>query len=352
MKKFFGVIGNPPFDQSTLASGDNGQFAPPMYDKFMEESFKVGDKVELVHPARFLFNAGSTPAEFNRRRLNDPHFKVLMYEQSSAKVFANTSIMGGIAVTYHDESEDFGAIGTFTPYEELNSIVRKVSNYPGFESLVEIIYQQDKFDLDALYADKPECEKVIGSGGRDKRFRNNCFEKVPVFTEERENATDIAVFGVTDRARAWRYIPAKYIDTSAPPLRKWKIFTPAANGSSGMLCDQPARIISMPIVAKPDTATTQTFMPMGAFDTEFEAEALLKYVKSKFARVLLAVLKITQDCKRPAWAKIPLQDFTPGSDIDWSKSIAEIDQQLYAKYGLDQDEIDFIEFHIAYLRED
>lgn len=72
----------------------------------------------------------------------------------------------------------------------------------------------------------------------------------------------------------------------------------------------------------------------------------MKYVKTKFARILLGVLKITQDNKKGVWKYVPLQDFTSASDIDWSKSIPEIDQQLYRKYGLDQSEIDFIESHV------
>ena len=61
---------------------------------------------------------------------------------------------------------------------------------------------------------------------------------------------------------------------------------------------------------------------------------------------MLGVLKITQHNSPEKWAYVPLQDFTPASDIDWSKSIPEIDQQLYAKYGLDAEEIDFIETHV------
>lgn len=87
-------------------------------------------------------------------------------------------------------------------------------------------------------------------------------------------------------------------------------------------------------------------MSIGSFKTEQEAQALLKYVKSKFARVLLGILKTTQDNPPEKWKFIPLQDFTVNSDIDWSKSISEIDQQLYAKYGLNQEEIDFIESHV------
>ena len=87
-------------------------------------------------------------------------------------------------------------------------------------------------------------------------------------------------------------------------------------------------------------------MSVGCFDSKKEAEALLKYIKSKFARTLLGILKTTQDNPPEKWKFIPLQDFTSASDIDWSKSVSEIDRQLYRKYGLSQDEIDFIESHV------
>lgn len=61
---------------------------------------------------------------------------------------------------------------------------------------------------------------------------------------------------------------------------------------------------------------------------------------------MLGVLKITQDNPPEKWKYVPLQDFTPGSDIDWSQSVADIDRQLYAKYGLDDEEIAFIESHV------
>lgn len=88
---------------------------------------------------------------------------------------------------------------------------------------------------------------------------------------------------------------------------------------------------------------TQTFISIGDFKTEFEANAVMKYIKSKFARVMLGILKITQDNTSKVWKLVPMQDFTPNSDIDWSQSINDIDQQLYRKYDLSQNQIDFIE---------
>ena len=91
---------------------------------------------------------------------------------------------------------------------------------------------------------------------------------------------------------------------------------------------------------------TETFISVGEVNNKGEAEAILKYVKSKFARTMLGILKITQDNTKPVWRLVPLQDFTSNSDIDWSQSIADIDCQLYAKYGLDDEEIQFIESHV------
>lgn len=82
---------------------------------------------------------------------------------------------------------------------------------------------------------------------------------------------------------------------------------------------------------------------MGAFEDEQQASNLLKYLKTKLVRTLLGSLKVTQDNKKDTWANVPMQDFTAGSDIDWSKSVEEIDAQLYAKYNLSDEEIVFIE---------
>lgn len=72
----------------------------------------------------------------------------------------------------------------------------------------------------------------------------------------------------------------------------------------------------------------------------------MKYILSKFTRALLGVLKVTQGNKPETWSYVPLQDFSSNSDIDWSQSIPEIDQQLYRKYGLSEEEINFIETHV------
>lgn len=85
---------------------------------------------------------------------------------------------------------------------------------------------------------------------------------------------------------------------------------------------------------------------MDGYATKKEAEAVLKYIKTKFARTMLGILKITQANTRDKWSKVPVQDFTVESDIDWAQSVAEIDQQLFKKYSLDDKEVSFIENNI------
>ena len=97
------------------------------------------------------------------------------------------------------------------------------------------------------------------------------------------------------------------------------------------------------MVGEPMVGYTGSFIGIGAFETQVEAENCMKYIKTKFARAMLGTLKVTQDNPRETWLNVPLQDFTASSDIDWSKSIPEIDKQLYKKYGLSAEEISFIE---------
>ena len=175
--KFDFVIGNPPYQDNTL--GDNATYAPPIYHKFMEASYTVADKVELIHPARFLFNAGSTPKDWNKKMLQDKHFKVLFYEQDSSKVFSNTDIKGGVVVTYRDATQAYGAIETFTPYDELNSIFHKVFKSNNFSSFSKIVESAYSYHLrDALYIEHPELKNRL-SKGHEKDLKSNIFALIP-----------------------------------------------------------------------------------------------------------------------------------------------------------------------------
>lgn len=120
-------------------------------------------------------------------------------------------------------------------------------------------------------------------------------------------------------------------------LDSYKIFLPKASGT-GIF----GEAITAPVIGDKAVGNTETFISIGNFEDRAQAENCRLYVCSKFARTLLNVLKTTQDITPQKWKYVPLQDFTSSSDIDWSKSIAEIDEQLFDKYGLDEQERNFI----------
>lgn len=336
--KFDFVIGNPPYQDETL--GDNKGYAPPVYHKFLESAYDIGETVEMIHPARFLFNAGSTPKQWNEQMLQDPHLKVLYFEQDSSKVFSNTDIKGGVAITYHNKSEDIGAIGTFTPYAELNAILKKVESQESFLSFSKIVITRTAYRLtDKMHKDYPKAIEQL-SKGHAYDMSTNIFERLPqIFFDEKPNdgAEYIRILGRVKNERAYKYVKREYVNIVSN-LDKYKIFMSKANGIGAL-----GEVLSPPILSGPGIGSTETFLSIGAFDNVDEAEATLKYIKTKFARVLLGVLKTTQDITPDKWKFVPLQDFSSSSDIDWSASISNIDRQLYSKYKLSEEEINFIE---------
>ena len=286
--KFDYIIGNPPYQEETEGTSDK-----PIYNFFMDQSYSVGSKVELISPASFLFNAGKTPKAWNEKMLADPHIKVLYYEQSSGHVFSNTDIKGGVAITYRDSEKEFGAIGAFSAFPELNSILEKVKNKLGGTSLDDIIVQQNRWNLKALYEDYPEYEKRIGSEGREKRLTTPIFSALEVFRPEAKPG-DIKILGLIKNQRFYKHIERKYLESEHQNLDKYKVIIPASNGSGTL-----GEALSTPLIGDPLVGYTQSFIGIGSFKTQNEAEATLKYVKTKFARTGRVAKR--KDCSAPSF---------------------------------------------------
>lgn len=328
------IIGNPPYQETMAGTSDN-----PIYNLFYDNAFELCNKVSLITPARYLFKAGKTPKDWNEKMLNDEHFKVVFYEQDSSKLFPDTDIKGGLAITYRDANKNFGKIGFFTNYKELNGILEKVRK-SNFKTLADLVYAPESYRLTKkLHEEHPEIKSKL-SKGHDFDVTSNIFSKLnELFTNEKPNDGNdyIQIFGLEGSNRVYKYIRNDYI-MPHDNLMKYKVFVPKSNGSGAI-----GEVLSTPLIGQPLIGHTQTFISIGSFDTEYEANSLLKYLKTKFARTMLGTLKVTQDNKKATWLNVPLQDFTANSDIDWSKSVSEIDRQLYKKYGLSKDEIEFIE---------
>lgn len=337
--KFDFIIGNPPYQAEGEGKGRN--FAAPIYHYFMDVAYALSDKVLLIHPARFLFDNGETPAAWNKKMLADKHFKVVNYSRATSVFFpGSVEIKGGVAITYRDTTKDFGAIGMFMTDDELRSIKQKVCDHPSFESIVSIVFTAYAYHFtEALYVDHPELKGRM-SKGHDYDLKSNVLIRLPeiFFAEKPEDGEEyIQVYGKSGRARVLCWVRKAYVN-EPDNLAFWKVFLPGANGGTSF-----GERLASPTVFGPFVGATETFASVGRFKTQAEAEACLKYIKTKFVRAMRDILKVTQNGARDVWNLVPLQDFTERSDIDWSKSVAEIDRQLYRKYKLSADEVRFIE---------
>lgn len=339
-KKFDVVIGNPPYQEEAQGEGTRDT---PIYHRFMDAAYEVGHKAVLITPARFLFNAGFTPKAWNEKMLTDPHLSVPHYVSNSDDLFPGTDIKGGIAITYHDVNREGDPIGTFTKYQELNEILHKVvERHAGSLDLIGITSSRSYRYTEKLYEEHPEA-RDLRPEGNTALVNTNAFEQFSFLYAPSEPSglgVYVQVLGLIKNKRTYRWVRSDYI-TGPQSFNAYKVVVPAANGSGHL-----GEVLSSPLVVGPKVAVTQTFITIGCFDDEAAAESCLKYVKSKFARALLGVLKITQHNPAKVWKYVPVQDFTTSSDIDWIRSIPEIDQQLYAKYGLDAGEIAFIETNV------
>jgi hypothetical protein len=332
--KFTAVVGNPPYQVNT-----NTNFSTPIYHLFFEAAKSLNpDYISLIHPARFLFNAGATPKEWNGRMLNDNHLSLLFYEINSQKIFPGVDIKGGVCVMLWNKNNPSGGIGgSFVPYKEMATILQKVK-VGGFDKIVSTaggsptISYEDKF------------------GRKRGYFRSSAFfDFVNFFSKKRDAKHTIKIVGLEKgNKRAERYVNEDILLDNN--IKNWKVFVPSANGVGAIGEIERTPLIGVPLIGAPLTGCTESFLQIGSFSAEIDAKNCMKYIKTKFCRFLLGTLKITQGNPKSTWKNVPIQDFTNKSDIDWSKSVHEIDIQLYKKYGLDEKEIDFIEKHVKEMK--
>ncbi len=360
--RFDFAIGNPPYQEPGETNNKQGA----IYHHFYDAAKNIADRYILITPARFLFNAGLTPKDWNKTMLSDTHLKVEKYFHDSSDVFSNTNINGGVAIMYRDPSVEFGAIEIFIP----NDILRKLANrFKQREQSVETIVFAGRSELkfnDIFLKEYPDAKNKILKSIQEKHpqikklgpneeyeIKSSSFERTKwVFLDDepKDGYLYYKILGNENGKRVFKWIKRDYLTPRYPNrnnIDKYKVLLSNADGAAGQIGKPiPARILGKTVVAGPYTSSVPTFIGIGRFDTKQEAECLEKYIKTKFLRVLVGIMKITQHITPSSWKYVPLQDFTSSSDIDWSQSIHEIDQQLYRKYGLTQDEIDFIESHV------
>lgn len=196
--KFDYVIGNPPYQKDT----ENNNRQAPIYNEFMDEAEKVAYVVELITPARFLFNAGQTPKEWNNKKLHDEHFKVVLYEPNATKIFPSTDIKGGVAITIRNEKVNYGAIEVFTAYSEMTTVLKKVrsndENKIKFDSIVSARGSY-RFTPD-FFNEIPTAALRLGKGNGNM-VGSDIFQRIPEVFSEHAVKNGIQILGRINNER-------------------------------------------------------------------------------------------------------------------------------------------------------
>ncbi len=321
--KIDAIVGNPPYQ----IMGDNNNRSLPIYHLFVDLAKNITNKyTSLIIPARW-YTASILQGDFTQRMLSDRNMVKLVDYGKATDCFPSVEIKGGICyylsskkhngycqIEVHHANQVFKSlrylktegIDAFVRFSQSLSIINKVKSRD-FVTFAKIVSSQNPFGFNS---------KVTGNRERKK--------------------DDIIILS---KFRTVGYISKDRITLRNNLIDKWKVMTPIA-GEGGTL---PHRVTGRPFVSKPTECCNGTYMVIGPFENQKESEFVVKYLNGKFSRFMVSVVQNTQNTKSESYRLVPLQDFTENSDIDWSKSIKEIDAQLYRKYNLTEDEISFIE---------
>lgn len=333
--KFDAVVGNPPYQ---IMDGGHGSSSQPIYNVFVEMSQLLKPSyLSMIMPSRWMTGGKGLDA-FRYKMINDKHLRVLHDYLSAQACFSSVQIEGGICYFLWDKNNE----GKCKLYSHLtNGTVSYSEMY--LNELNTDVFIRDQGIISIL-------KKV--HNGNIKTFDSLVFPRnafgifdIPS-TAYATNSIEAkyAILGRFDNKRAIRYLNNSFnIFKNLDLAETWKVFISKADGAAGQIGNPiPARIIGKAEIGYPNMICTETFLAIGPLDNEIIAKNVCTYMKSKFFRIIVGIRK-NKNMTRDTYAFVPLQDFTENSDIDWSKSVEEIDQQLYKKYNLTDEEITFIE---------
>ena len=338
--KFTAIVGNPPY-QLTDGSGAAGDAAMPIYNRFVEIAKDIKPTyISMIMPSKWMIG-GRGLQQFRKDMIEDTHIEKLFDYENDREIFPNTHIDGGLCyilwnndysgkVNYAYKPTDGGQLvyqrdlkkEASSPFIvrdfRRQGIIKKVTVKGAFSKIVSA---RKPFGINTdLFNAK---ERYPEYGISDTNYDNSCLCWGVV-----------GIKGGAKRVKA--YINRTVIPKNSNWIDKYKL---------GISKSYSTGAINFPelIVAGPNVVFTETFLVIGPFDTEKEQLNCLKYTETNFFKLLLFFGKGSMQVTQDVFCYVPLQDFTPQSDIDWSKTVPEIDQQLYAKYNLSADEINFIE---------
>ena len=341
LMKFDAIVGNPPYQETISGAEENSSLSKQLFPYFIMTSISVKSQyVSLITPSRW-FTGDAQDKSFLKLRLfikDNNHISHLFNYRDESKVFKNVSIAGGINYFLYNNEYNGDVLFTECNGETISSVKR-----PLFEDGLDIIVSMNIM-IEILNKIRTHSDFVSLTTMTQGR---NAFGIVGKKSELDKIATQNKFDGCVSIRCAHeeiKYTDFKNVTKNQELAKKWKIVTSKGNGGAGILTEGKAvAILGKAYLSAPMEVCTDSLIPIGSFNTKTEAENLKKYMATKFLRFIVGILKTSQNISQLVYKFVPVQDFTDNSDIDWSKPIPEIDKQLYAKYGLDDGEIEFIE---------
>jgi len=295
--------------------------------------------ISMIIPTRW-FSGGKKLNEFRNEMLNDIHISELHDFLNPKVLFKETNNRGGICYFLWDKEYDntkelskvFTYNDDFIPLVKQRnlrtknsdifirhsigvSIIEKVQNSQNFETLSKYISAAKAFGFRTYFI-------------KDEKFRltpQNLIEPIKCY----------------GRAKSVGYVEESEVLSNKKWIDVWKVYVPESNNIGTELNDDNQNSF----VGAPKTICTETFLVVGAELSldKISSQNLSFYLRTKFARFMHSLAKISQHGTTKTYQFVPVQDFTENSDIDWTKDLSNIDLQLYEKYKLSKEEIQFIE---------
>jgi hypothetical protein len=324
--KFDAIVGNPPYQITAIGTNRS----PPIYHKFVVIAKSLNPNyISLITPSRWIAG-GLGLSDFRKSMLKYKQIKELIIYPDSNEVFSGVEVKGGISYfLWKKDFEGYCAITTkinnnvFGPDERILDEFDILIRYTSGVNILKKILEFEEISITNILS----VDKEFGWTSNFKQFSKT----------EVKGFIPLHYIHKTKRHIGW--IDRKDILKSEQLIDTFKVLIPKAGSDGGKT--MPDVVLGKPLVTSNPSVCTQSFL-FFHLNTQKEANSLEKYLFSKFFRFLVSLRKITQDATKSTYEWVPLQDFTEKSDIDWSKSIPEIDQQLYVKYGLSEKEIGFI----------
>jgi len=342
--KFDAVVGNPPYQNG------NDQ----IYTYFVNSAIGLSDLVTLIFPIGWQkpANTNGLSALNNVEFKRSGHFVKVdnYYENNTSPTTLFTGVStGGVNIILWDRN-----------HVEKDSLV-PIYEYGKFVQNIKLPIERDEISkpdeivaiwqkVKNTFTTSTKTMTDIGSARKPYGFEADPISDPSkyglILSEAKRHDDDLRLYGLIKRARTYRYVPRSQVKTLSPLTDSWKVFVPKAWGNMDEKSGYLGGSFGVVFVGGPGDICSETYIEFGAFANNVEAENVEKYFKTKFFRTVFYMNKISQNTARETFNKVPQQDFTPTSDINWSKSISEIDQQLYKKYDLSDEETAFIESRV------